>query len=115
MVDIKTSGQTLWRFNAMPNQALGIRIPWFNGQDQIVWSGNYCCSSIKVTSVDENKNIHRKITKPKKVENNKENQCLKKKKKKKDLQSVIESLTTPCKKETFKLHFLYLLFFFFLE
>ena len=27
-----------------------------------VRSGNYCCSSIRVTSIDENKNSHRKIT-----------------------------------------------------
>ena len=34
----------------------------FNGQDQIVRSGNYCCSSIRVASIDENKNSHWKIT-----------------------------------------------------
>ena len=33
----------------------------FNGQDQIVRSGNYCCSSIRVAFIDENKNSHRKI------------------------------------------------------
>ena len=27
-----------------------------------VWSGNYCCSSIRVASIEENKNSHRKIT-----------------------------------------------------
>ena len=27
-----------------------------------VRSGNYCCSSIRVASIDENKNSHRKIT-----------------------------------------------------
>ena len=27
-----------------------------------VWSGNYCCSYIRVASTDENKNSHRKIT-----------------------------------------------------
>ena len=27
-----------------------------------VWLGNYCCSSIRVASIDENKNSHRKIT-----------------------------------------------------
>ena len=27
-----------------------------------VQSGNYCCSSIRVASIDENKNSHRKIT-----------------------------------------------------
>ena len=30
--------------------------------ESIVWSGNYGCSSIRVASVDENKNSHRKIT-----------------------------------------------------
>ena len=29
---------------------------------RIVWSRNYCCSSIRVASMDENKNSHRKIT-----------------------------------------------------
>ena len=36
--------------------------PTFNGQNQIVWSGNYCCLSIRVASVDENKNSYRNIT-----------------------------------------------------
>ena len=27
-----------------------------------VWSGNWCCSSIRVASIDKNKNSHRKIT-----------------------------------------------------
>ena len=31
-------------------------------QDRIVRSGNYCCSSIKVGSLDENKNNLRKVT-----------------------------------------------------
>ena len=34
---------------------LGGRIPRDNGQDQIVRSRNYCCSSFKVASMDENK------------------------------------------------------------
>ena len=46
----------------MPNQAPGAWILWFIGQDRIVRSGNYCCSSIRVASVDENKNSNRKIT-----------------------------------------------------
>ena len=46
----------------MPNTVLGIRIPRFNGKDQIVRSGNYCCSSVRVASIDENKNSHQKIT-----------------------------------------------------
>ena len=46
----------------MPNQVLGVWILRFNGQDQIVRSGNYCCSSIRVASIDKNKNSHRKIT-----------------------------------------------------
>ena len=32
----------------MPNQVLGIRIPRDNDQDQIIRSGNYCCSSVWV-------------------------------------------------------------------
>ena len=34
----------------------------FSGPDQIVRTGNYCCSSITVASIDENKNSHRKIS-----------------------------------------------------
>ena len=49
---------TLWWFNAMPKQVLGAWILWFNGQ---VRSGNYCSSSIKVASIEENKNSHQKI------------------------------------------------------
>ena len=37
------------------NQVLGGWIARDNGQDQIVRSGNYCCSSIRVVSIDENK------------------------------------------------------------
>ena len=62
MVDVKASGQTRWLFNAMPHQALGVWILRFNNQDQIVRAGNNCSSSIRVASVDENKNSHRKIT-----------------------------------------------------
>ena len=62
MVDVKTGGQTLWWVNDILNQVLDIRILWNKGQDQIVWLGNYCCSSIRVTSIDENKNSHRKVT-----------------------------------------------------
>ena len=62
MVDVKASGQTLWQFNAMPIQALGVWTLRFNGQDQIVRSGNYWCSSIMVASLDENENSHRRIT-----------------------------------------------------
>ena len=46
----------------MPKQTLGVWILRFNDQDQIVRSGNYCSSSIRVASIDENKNRHRKIT-----------------------------------------------------
>ena len=46
----------------MPNQVLGVWNLRFNGQDQIVWSGNYSCSSMKVAFIDENKNSHQKIT-----------------------------------------------------
>ena len=38
----------------MPNQVLAIQILCDNSQDQIVWSGNYCC--LWVASIDENKN-----------------------------------------------------------
>ena len=62
MVDVKASRSTFWWLNTMPNQALDIWILWFNGKDQIVWSENYSCSSIRVASIDENKNRHRKIT-----------------------------------------------------
>ena len=55
MVDVKASGQTVWCFNAMPTQALGVWIPQLNGLDQIFRQGNYCCSSIRVASIDENK------------------------------------------------------------
>ena len=40
----------------MPNQVLGVRIRWDNDQDQRVRSGNYCCLSIWVASIDETKN-----------------------------------------------------------
>ena len=62
MVDVKVNRQTLWQFNAMPNQVLDGWILQFNNRDLIVWSGNYCCSSIRVASIDENKNSHREIT-----------------------------------------------------
>ena len=62
MLGVKASGQSLCRLNAMPNQVLGEWIQRFNGQDQIIRSGNYCCSSIRMASVYENKNSHRKIT-----------------------------------------------------
>ena len=62
MVDVKASEQTLWRFNAIPNYVLGVWILRLNGQDQIVRSENYYSSSIKVASIDKNKNSHRKIT-----------------------------------------------------
>ena len=62
MVDVKVSGQTLWQFKVKPNLVLGIWIRQFNGQDKIVRTGNYCWSSVKVASIDENKNSHRKIT-----------------------------------------------------
>ena len=37
----------------MPNQVLGVLILRFNFQDRIVPSGNNCCSSIRVASLDE--------------------------------------------------------------
>ena len=42
-------------------QVLGIQIPQDNAQDQIVRSGNYSGLSIRVASIDENKNNHQKI------------------------------------------------------
>ena len=45
----------------MPNPVLGVVILRFNGLDGLVRPGNYCCSSIRVASVNENKNSHRKI------------------------------------------------------
>ena len=61
MVNVKARIQT-WRFNAMPNQDLGVWNLRFNGRDQIVRSGNYGYSSMRVASIDENKNSHQKIT-----------------------------------------------------
>ena len=54
MVDIKASGWTLWRLNAMRNPVLGVWILRFNGQDRLIRSEKYCCSSIRLDSVDEN-------------------------------------------------------------
>ena len=51
------------RLIAMPNPVLDVWILRFNGQDRLVLSGHYCCYSIRVMSVDENKNSHQKITK----------------------------------------------------
>ena len=50
-------GRTQRQVNAMPNHVLGVRIPRDNGQDQIVRSGNNCCSPIRLASLDENKNM----------------------------------------------------------
>ena len=62
----------------MPNPALNVWILRLNGQDQIVRSGNYCCSSIRVASIDENKNSHRKITMTHRpIQTNKNNATLK--------------------------------------
>ena len=38
------------------NERYGNVCLWDNGQDQIVRLGNYCCSSTRVASIDENKN-----------------------------------------------------------
>ena len=45
-----------------PLAVLGVWTLQFNGKDRLVRSGNYCCSSIRVASIEENKNSHRKIT-----------------------------------------------------
>ena len=39
----------------MPNQVLGRQIPRDNDQDPKFQLGNYCCSSFRVASMDENK------------------------------------------------------------
>ena len=46
----------------MPKLVLSLWILRFNGQDRLVRSGNYCCSSIRVASLEDYKNNHRKIT-----------------------------------------------------
>ena len=46
----------------MPKMVLGVWTRRFIGQDRLVRSRNYCCSSMRVASVDENKNSHWKIT-----------------------------------------------------
>ena len=47
----------------MPNPVMGLWILRFNGQDHLVRSRNYCCSSITLVSREENKtHSHRKIT-----------------------------------------------------
>ena len=61
MVDVKASGETLWWLNTMPSPILGLLTLRFNGQDWLVRLGNYCCSSKRVASVDENKNSLQKI------------------------------------------------------
>ena len=40
----------------MPNLVLNVWILRINGQGWLVWSGNYYCSSIRMATVDENKN-----------------------------------------------------------
>ena len=51
----RKGGRTQGRVNGMPNQMLVGRIPWEYDQDQIVRPGNYCCSSIREASMDDNK------------------------------------------------------------
>ena len=51
----RKGGRTQRRVNSTPYQVLGGRNPLNNDQDQIVWSENYCRSSIRVASMDENK------------------------------------------------------------
>ena len=62
MVDVKARGWTLWPPSTMPNLVLDVWILRINDQDRLNRSGNYCCSSIRVAFMDENKNSHRKIT-----------------------------------------------------
>ena len=54
--------KTLWPIKAMLNLVLDVWILRINGHDRLVRSGNYCCSSIRVASVNGNKNSHQKIT-----------------------------------------------------
>ena len=55
----KHGGLKGWRIqrwdNSKPNQVQGRRILRYNGQDLIVRSGNFLCSSIRVASINENK------------------------------------------------------------
>ena len=56
----RKGGRTQRRVNGTPNEILNGRAPWVNCQDLIVQSENYCYSSFRVASMDENK-THRKI------------------------------------------------------
>ena len=55
MVDVKTSGEALWPFNAMPILVLDIRILRDNGSNSSIKV--YCYSYISQASRDENKII----------------------------------------------------------
>ena len=44
-----------WKVNDTLHPMLGGRIPQVNGQDQMVQSGNYCFSSIRMVFLDETK------------------------------------------------------------
>ena len=51
----RKDGRTQRRVNGAPNQILGGRTPQVNDQNLIVQSENYCYSSLRVASMDENK------------------------------------------------------------
>ena len=53
MVDVKQGGWTWRLINDALHLMLGRRSAQVNGQDQIVQSGHYCYSSIKVQSIDK--------------------------------------------------------------
>ena len=59
-IDLKSrggrkGGQTQQGVNNAPNQVPGVPNPQVDGHDQIVQSGNYCYSSFRAASMDENK------------------------------------------------------------
>ena len=51
----RKGGRIRRQLNGTPNQVLGGWIPRHNSQDQILRSENYCCTSIRVACVEENK------------------------------------------------------------
>ena len=61
MMYVKVFEETYGRPNSIPKQVLDVSLTTIRSVS-LVRSGNYCCSSIRVASIDENKNSHRKIT-----------------------------------------------------
>ena len=60
--DVEASRLTLWPLNTKPNMTLDVWTLRLIGLDWLVRLVNYCCSSIRVASINENKNSHWKIT-----------------------------------------------------